>query len=936
MANINRVMSTGASSSTSSIYGSRNVLSGLATGMDTEAMIENSVSGYKTKITQLQQKQTKYTWQQDAYRSITDKLAALNTKYTSYTSDTNLMSSAFFTGNSVTNAQGVNANAISAVGKSSSDIAINSVTQLASAARYAVKTENLSSMANAKSLTADNDVNLNQEININNISGSLTLSYGGKSVDLDFSDTDEVNNADELTDLINQKLSEVSITSGNKIYKASELIQASNDNGTISFDTTNADKSGNSVWMSGVSGNFKNGDILSDIQTGYSAQTGGKSFTVSGALSQSSTIGDYINGKTMEVTLDGVTKSVELATKSDNGGFEFDIDQINQNLDKAFGANKVRFSLDNGKVSFNRGSAASGSSLNIKSSEIGEKIGIDSGLSNYINTDKKLGVLLGDTNMGTVTENNDGTFSVSNNNNYDLALGGKLDTTRAAFDNDKNIRYDTDGNLIRQMQMDGETEAKWYRVDEDGDALFDFKINDKSVGAFNAKSSLASVMSAINNSAESDVNVSYSRLTDQFVFNTRATGADQDIQFDGGLAQELFGSAIATRTAGQDSIINATVNGENLTLSRSTNTIDMDGMTVTVRETFNDVLTDSAGNMVKLFADENNNFDYYQVNEQGLRLTDLSSSKGIFVDGNGNLVNSSGNFVNENGSETDTNGNRIVQGVKYVTGQPPTFKANPVKAEGAVRTPDAVTFKNTGESDKVVDTIKNFIDSFNEISKEIHDAYTTQPAEKSSSTHARYEPLTDDDKSGMSETAIKNYEDKAKQGLLFGDSDLSALYQKLINAVSPTGSDRIDLESIGITTAYSGGVTTLKLNEDQLRSALDTDPDKVRTVFTKTSETSQSDGLMNRVKSVLDAYASTSIVDPGILVKKAGTTLSSTSLLNNTVQKQADSVQTEIERWQTKMSSKIDYYTRQFTMLEKLTSQMNNQTGMMAGLMGGY
>ena len=32
---------------TSSIYGNRNVLSGLASGMDTEQMIENAVSGIK-------------------------------------------------------------------------------------------------------------------------------------------------------------------------------------------------------------------------------------------------------------------------------------------------------------------------------------------------------------------------------------------------------------------------------------------------------------------------------------------------------------------------------------------------------------------------------------------------------------------------------------------------------------------------------------------------------------------------------------------------------------------------------------------------------------------------------------------------------------------------------------------------------------------------
>ena len=38
-------------SSASSLYGSRNVLSGLASGMDTEAMIENMVMGTKNKIT---------------------------------------------------------------------------------------------------------------------------------------------------------------------------------------------------------------------------------------------------------------------------------------------------------------------------------------------------------------------------------------------------------------------------------------------------------------------------------------------------------------------------------------------------------------------------------------------------------------------------------------------------------------------------------------------------------------------------------------------------------------------------------------------------------------------------------------------------------------------------------------------------------------------
>ena len=35
------------------------------------------------------------------------------------------------------------------------------------------------------------------------------------------------------------------------------------------------------------------------------------------------------------------------------------------------------------------------------------------------------------------------------------------------------------------------------------------------------------------------------------------------------------------------------------------------------------------------------------------------------------------------------------------------------------------------------------------------------------------------------------------------------------------------------------------------------------------------------------------------------------------------------------MADRVDYYTSQFTALEQLMSQMNNQSSMLAGLMGG-
>ena len=95
-------------------------------------------------------------------------------------------------------------------------------------------------------------------------------------------------------------------------------------------------------------------------------------------------------------------------------------------------------------------------------------------------------------------------------------------------------------------------------------------------------------------------------------------------------------------------------------------------------------------------------------------------------------------------------------------------------------------------------------------------------------------------------------------------------------------------------------------------------------------------GWMETIKTLFSNYASTSVASPGILVKKAGSKLSALSLNDNTFQDQINALSTKIEDWQTKMGSKIDFYTKQFTAMEQLISTMNNQSSMLAGLTGGY
>ena len=145
------------------------------------------------------------------------------------------------------------------------------------------------------------------------------------------------------------------------------------------------------------------------------------------------------------------------------------------------------------------------------------------------------------------------------------------------------------------------------------------------------------------------------------------------------------------------------------------------------------------------------------------------------------------------------------------------------------------------------------------------------------------------------------------------------------------------LRSIGIKTSYEDGLTTISLDETALREALETNPDQVRDAFTKSKDNgAATDGLMTMIQKVTDRYAATTGDVKGILIEKAGSQYSPTAALDNTLLNQMKEIDEQIEKWQDKMSNKVDYYTNKFTQLEVLIQQMNSQSSTLSGLMGGY
>lgn len=829
MASISSLMSSGSSSS---IYGSRNsnIISGLASGMDTEAMIEGMVQGYQQKITQLGQDRTMLQWQQSAYQSISDKLVEFSRKYMSYNSPaTNLFSASFFNNAILTSANGTYADLVSATGKSSSTIVLNAVAQLAEAARYTHDASGLDT-----SLGKGEPVKLGEKQPLSTMSGSLTLEYGNKKVTLDFGELELFNKADGTLDTakfqtaLQDKLKEQKITtsSGDQV-SADTLIDVKVDsNGTVTLSDKKG--AGNNVHFSGATGDLKNLVTSADAE-------GTSSFTLSTTekvVKEDATKAEYLSGKSFTVTLNGQTKTFTLGEIDPSKGNLHE--QVKQNLqeglDKAFGKGKITVDMDTtgpGERSFSF-SVSNGDTFRI-TSPVGEVLGLgENGVTSYVDTGKTLGDLLGRTSDGA---------------GLNGLTGGEL----ARAIGDVTEIKDKDGKVTSRVDSEGNTvDEQGFRLDKDGKRFqeYELTVNGVSIGKYNKDTALETVLNDINSNTEAGVSVSFSKTTNQFVFTAKETGAGGRVEIGGELGERLFGKVNVTDkdhyTAGQDAKFTATINGQKMEFSRSSNTFDLDGMSITLNGTF-----------------------------------------------------------------------------EVKDGETP------------------VTFSSKTDTDKIIDVVKTMVEDYNAIVSEVKKAYSDMPLEKSDGS--RYKPLTDEDKADMTESEIKAYEEKAKTGILFMDRDLSSLYSALRSAVAPGGSDGSFLRSIGIKTSYEDGLTTLSLDENALREALEQNPDQVKDAFTKSKENgAASDGLMASIQKVTDRYAATTGATKGILIEKAGSKYSPSAALNNTLLEQMKDIDKQVDKWQAKMSDKVDYYTNEFTQLEMLIAQMNSQSSSLAGMMGGY
>ena len=250
---------------------------------------------------------------------------------------------------------------------------------------------------------------------------------------------------------------------------------------------------------------------------------------------------------------------------------------------------------------------------------------------------------------------------------------------------------------------------------------------------------------------------------------------------------------------------------------------------------------------------------------------------------------------------------------------------------------EKVTIQVSNDINAVVDNIKGLVESYNKILDDIN-GLIYQKRDRD------FRPLTKEQKDSMSEDEIKNWEEKAKAGLLNNDSILSGMLNEMRRALfDKVEGTSISIFDLGITTGAYYERGKLTLDETKLRTALTNNFDEVVKLFTnkpedsevnviedrtKISEKYNQSGLTQRLYDILQKNIRTardSNGKKGALLEKAGIAGDASEFDNLIIDeiKQKDSM---IERMLQLMYQKEESYYRKFTAMEKMLSQMESQS----------
>lgn len=458
-----------------------------------------------------------------------------------------------------------------------------------------------------------------------------------------------------------------------------------------------------------------------------------------------------------------------------------------------------------------------------------------------------------------------------------------------------------------------------------------------------ADAKIADVVSAFNNAKDSTgktigIQTFYDSNLQQFSLQTNSTGAATKIDLSGNTG---FASTFLTNNLGLSNSANVMTGNavSNLTNVNSAITIQLDSgsqspisSTLNISGTFDsaqayiDQINKQISSDINLKGqvtaclDQNNNLQFIST---GHTLTVSGTAPGIPTNGSNSSLKQpiavgSNADIKFNGTEITTLANNTVTllGVNYTL--------NSVNTQ---TDPNGTTITVSRNIDTEVKNIENFVSKYNDILGKLNTALT-EPV------YSNYQPLTDDQRSQMTDTQIQQWETKAKSGLMHNGSILSGLVIKMRSAMTSfvdNGSSYNSLASIGITSHSYSDQGKLYVDEDKLRAALQDDPNGVKNLFSQLG-----DGVGNQLgKQGIVQSLSDCLTDAFTqLVQKAGST--SGSQYDQSFLGQAlTSLNTQISDMTSKLQAKENSYYKQYDAMQQAVANFQSQSSWLTQQMGG-
>ena len=301
-------------------------------------------------------------------------------------------------------------------------------------------------------------------------------------------------------------------------------------------------------------------------------------------------------------------------------------------------------------------------------------------------------------------------------------------------------------------------------------------------------------------------------------------------------------------------------------------------------KTLNDLATafsNSGANIQGGYDTVNDSFSLYNktsgsANRIGLKANNEASADLLnklhlaSYDGQNNTLGSAISFTNgtwEEKAAVGTNAKATIDGKTYESDTNKLnvanviYNFNGVSAKNADGTYQASTISVSQDTDKIVDNVKKFVETYNTLIDSLNTKYREEK-------NTDYKPLTKKQEGEMTESQIDKWNEKAKSGLLYHDNNIysiisdmrEALYTK-VDAVDTVLTDSKgnkysynSMSSIGITSSTNQGHITL--DEEKLKKALTEDPDCVYQLFASDQDSTYISGSTN--KNQADTYTSKS------------------------------------------------------------------------------